>query len=182
MNHRSLAFRVALCGISGALMVVIMTLGTLFPLATYLCPMAASLFLIPVVWEYGAASGGLLYAAVSILSMLLAPDREAAVLFVFLLGWYPVLRPKLQHIASAPLRVLLKAVLFNGAVCAAYGLLLFVLLSPDLLAEAEEATLPLLLGLLALGNLTFFLYDRCLLRVTDFYVFRLRRRLFSHSH
>ena len=181
MNHRSLSFRVAFCGVLGALMVALMLLGTLFPLATYLCPMAAGMLLIPVVWEYDDRTCALLYLAVSLLSLFLAPDKEAAALFVFLFGWYPVLRPRLQHISGRPLRIFLKAFLFNAAVCAAYAVLLFVLVSPDLWAEVERASVLFLAGLLLLGNLTFFLYDRCLLRATDFYVFRLRGKLFRHS-
>ena len=181
MNRRSLSFRVALCGILGALMTALMLAGTLFPLATYLCPMAAGMLLIPIVWEYDDRTCGLLYLAVSLLSLFLAPDKEAAVLFLLFFGWYPILRPRIQHISRKAPRVILKAVLFNGAVCAAYALLLFVLVSPDLWAEAETATVPLLIGLLALGNVTFFFYDRCLLRMTDLYVIRLRGKLFPHS-
>ena len=104
-----------------------------------------------------------------------------AVLFALLLGWYPILRPKLQHLRQRPLRIILKLVIFNLAICLVYALLLFVFTSPDLQAEATGYTLPLLMGTLVLGNVTFFVYDLLLARVSNLYVYRLRPKLFS-SH
>lgn len=176
------SFRVAFCGVMAGLMIALMLLGTLIPLSTYIAPMLAGALAVPVVWELGAGSGWLLYAAVSVLSLFLAPDKEAALLYVLLLGWYPVLRPRLQHIARRPLRVAVKLALFNLALCAVYALLFFVLVSPDLQAEAAEWTVPLLAGMLALGNVTFLVYDLLLARLTDRYVTRLRPRLFFHPH
>ena len=70
MNDRKV-FRVAFCGVMAGLMAAVMLLGTLIPLSTYICPMIAGALAIPVVWELGAGSGWLLYAAnpVSILEV-----------------------------------------------------------------------------------------------------------------
>ena len=176
------AFRVAFCGVMVGAMAALMLVGTLIPLSTYIAPMLAGALAVPVVWELGAGSGWLLYAAVSLLSLFLAPDKEAALLYVLLLGWYPVLRPKLQHITRRPLRLAAKLVLFNAAICAVYALLLFVFVSPDLQTEAETWTGPLLAGMLVLGNGTFLLYDQVLARLTDRYVTKRRPKLFSHPH
>lgn len=175
-------FRVAFCGVMAGLMAALMLLGALIPLSTYLCPMLAGALVIPVIWELGEGSGWLLYLAVSALSMILASDKEAALLYVLLLGWYPVLRPRLMHITKRPLRVIVKLMLFNAAVCAVYALLLFVFVSPDLQAEAADWTALLLAGMLFLGNVTFLVYDLLLARLTDRYVTRLRPKLFSRPH
>ena len=176
------SFRVAFCGVMAGLMVALMLLGTLIPLSTYICPMLAGALAVPVVWELGKGSGWVLYAAVSVLSLILAPDKEAALLYVLLLGWYPVLRPGLMRITRRPVRILVKLLLFNAAVCAVYALLLFVFVSPDLQTEAAEWTGGMLLGMLFLGNLTFLVYDQLLARLTDRYVTRLRPKLFYHPH
>lgn len=173
--------RVAFCGLSAALMLVVMLLGTAVPLSTFLCPGIAGALSIPVLWEFGARSGMLLYAAVSILSLILAPDKEAAFLFVFLLGWYPILRPKLQHIPRKPLRALVKWVIFAAAICAVYALLLFVFTMPELTAEAADWTLPILVAMLLLGSATFLCYDILLGRLQLLYVARLRPKLFSRK-
>ncbi|MFR6378847.1 MAG: hypothetical protein ACLUNZ_02485 [Evtepia sp.] len=100
MLKNRMSFRVAFCGILAALMTVIMLAGPLIPTMTYVAPAAAGVFLIPVVWEFGGKAGGLLYAAVALLAFFLAPDKEAALCFVLLFSWYPVARPKLQHILA----------------------------------------------------------------------------------
>lgn len=172
--------RVALCGVLAALMLVVMLFGTMIPLSTYACPALAGAISIPVIWELGAKPGCLLYLAVSILSLFMSPDKEAAFLFLFLLGWYPILRPKLQHLTKKPVRVVVKLAIFNLAICLVYALLLFVLTMPDLQAEAAHWTGLLLSGMLLLGNVTFLLYDLMLSRMTDLYVYRLRPKLFPH--
>ena len=175
------SIRVAFCGLSAALMLVVMLLGTMVPFSTFLCPGIAGALSIPVLWEFGLRPGMLLYAAVSILSLILAPDKEAAFLFVFLLGWYPILRPKLQPIRKRPLRGVVKWVIFAVAICAVYALLLFVFTMPELTAEMEEWTLPILTGLLLLGSVTFLCYDILLGRLQLLYVARLRPKLFSRN-
>jgi len=176
---RSQASRqMALCGITAALMIVVMLLGSILPLSTYSCPMLAGALTIPVLWELGGRMSGLLYLAVSLLSILMAPDKEAVFLFVFLLGWYPIARPKLQHIRLKPARWAVKLVIFNAAALVTYAFLLFVLTMPDLQADFADWTVLLAAGFLALGNVTFVLYDILLGRLTDFYVLKLRPKLF----
>ena len=146
MLKNRMSFRVAFCGILAALMTVIMLVGPLIPTMTYVAPAAAGVFLIPVVWDFGGKAGGLLYAAVALLAFFLAPDKEAALCFVLLFGWYPVARPKLQHIRQKPVRLVVKLALFNAALLAIYALLLFVFVMPDLQQEAQSWTALLLVA------------------------------------
>ena len=171
--------KTALCGITAALMIVVMMMGSLLPLATYACPMLAGALIIPIVWEMGSRTGGLVYLAVSLLSILMAPDKEAVFLFVFLLGWYPIARPKLQHIRNKVVRWIVKLVLCNLAAVLTYTFLLFVLTMPDLQAEFADWTILFLAGFLLLGNVTLVLYDMVLGRLGDFYVRKIRPKLFS---
>ena len=177
MRNR-LSFRLSLCGILAALMIAIMLLGTMIPATTYICPALAGVLLIPVVWEFGFRTGGLLYLAVALLSLFLTPDKEAGLFFVLLFGWYPLLRPKLQHIRRKLPRVILKLALFNLSLVAIFALLLFVFVMPDLQADAQTWTGLLLVGMLLLVNVTFLIYDTLLARVSDLYVCRLRPKLF----
>lgn len=180
MNHTT-SGRVAFCGVSAGLMLAVMLLGNVLPMATFVCPAAAGMFLIPAAREYGPRTGLLLYLAVAVLSLILCSDKEAAFFFLFLLGWYPVVRTKLQHIQKRPPRVALKLVLFNAAICLIYAILLFVLTIPDLQAAFSSRTPLLLIVFLVLGNMTFLVYDLCLARISDLYFYRLRPKLF-HRH
>lgn len=179
MRNRT-SFRVAFCGVLAALMVVIMLLGTMIPATEYLCPALAGVLIIPVVWEFGGKSGSLLYAAVALLSLILAPNKEAALFFVLLFGWYPLARPRLQHLKAKALRVVLKLVLFNAALAAIFALLLFVLISPEVVRQAADWTGPVVAAMLVLGNAAFLIYDVLLARLSDWYVYRLRPKLFPH--
>ena len=85
MRNR-LSFRVAFCGVLAALMIAVMLLGTMIPTTTYICPALAGVLLLPVVWEFGFRTGALLYLAVALLSLILSPNKEAALFFVLLFG------------------------------------------------------------------------------------------------
>ena len=177
MRNRT-SFRVALSGVLAALMVVVMLLGTLIPGTTYLCPALAGAFLVPVVWELGVRNGGLAFAVVSLLSLFLAPDKQAALFFVLLFGWYPLLRPSLQRMRQKAVRWVVKFLLFNLALAAIALVTVFVLGLPLFGAEEKNGTVLVLVGMLVLGNIAFQLYDLLLGRLGDWYVMRLRPKLF----
>lgn len=172
MLHRK-NHSIALCGILGAMAVAIMMLGGLVPFATFCCPVLASLVLLPALDACGAGMSVGLFAVIGTLSLILAPDKESAFLFVFL-GYYPILKPALERVRRRPVRAACKLVCFNAAVCAMYGLLLGVIGMPSLTAEYQAYSRWMLAGLFALGNVTFLLYDLLLDRVGKLYQVRLR--------
>ena len=159
--------QIALGGILAALAVVLLTLGGVIPVGTYVAPMLASLPLIVLLTELprGLCLGW--YAVVAILGATLCPDKETAFVFVFL-GWYPVARPTLDRLPRLP-RIAAKLLVFNLAVAALYALLILVFRLEALVNEAKETGLALLLSLLAMGNGTFLLYDLLLKRLTFVY-------------
>lgn len=71
--HNRPSFRVSFCGILAALMVALMLFGTMIPTATYICPALAGILIIPVVWEFGFRTGGVLYVAVALLMSVFGP-------------------------------------------------------------------------------------------------------------
>ena len=125
MRKRGAAARMALCGVLAALAVALMFLGGTVPFASIACPVLASLVLIPVYCECGWKWGLLWYAAVAALAALLAPEKEAAVLFVFF-GYYPMLRKLIGRLRVRAAAWVVKLVYVNAAVFAAYGLMLYV--------------------------------------------------------
>ena len=152
------AFSVALGGVTAALAVVIMSLGGLIPVATFVCPMLCMLLLCIVVMKCGRRIGWAWYGAVAILSMLLAPDKEAAAVFLFL-GYYPIIKRKLD---ALKLRWALKLLVFNAAIGLMYFVLLRLVGMEQLAQEYEQLGIAMTAILLLLGNMTFFLLDRLL--------------------
>ena len=86
--------------------------------------------------ECGARPAWTAYAAASVLGVLLVPDKETALFFVALLGYYPLVKPWFDRLRPAVLRVGAKLLLCNGAVAVLYGVLL--LLFP--VAESEAVS------------------------------------------
>ncbi|MCI6851679.1 MAG: hypothetical protein MR883_09255 [Clostridiales bacterium] len=152
------AGQMALGGVLGALAVVIMSLGTLIPVMTYVCPMACALLLEAVRLTCGQRVAWAWYGAVALLGLLLSPDKEAAALYAFM-GYYPIVKPKLD---GKKLSWLFKGVLFNGSIVLMYFFLLRILGIEALTEEFREMGGIMLAVLLLLGNVTFFLLDRLL--------------------
>ena len=173
--RRKRTAQLALAAVLCALAVTVMMLGGLIPAATFCCPMLAGFLTIPSLCECGAGMALCAWATISILSCLLGPDKEAAAIYLFL-GWYPVLRPKLEKLRQ-PLRFLLKLLIFNCAVIAVYSLLLFVLGLESLRAEFSDMGKIMLLVTLVLGNGIFILFDFVLPRLELLYRCRFRPHL-----
>ena len=77
-----------------------------------------------------------------------------------------MLRVRLNNIRRGVLRWMAKFGCFNAAVVVMYALLIVVLAPPELVQEFAAEGTPMLLALLALGNLSFWLCDRALTAIT----------------
>ena len=168
--------KIALCGMLGALSVVLLLIGSALQIGTYAAPMLAAFLLIPVLEDYGPRYALTLYATVSILAVLLVPETELAFFYVLVMGYYPVLRVKLNTLKNTVLRWVIKFVVFNAATVLVY-LLLFALLGPAVLDELLADGTAMLAVLLAAGNLSFWLCDRALAALTRYYHLVVRPRL-----
>lgn len=156
--RRTETYRIALCGVLAALALTIMAMGTLIPVATFVCPVLCMLILKLVLGICGRRLAVAWYGAVAILSLLLAPDKEAAAVFASL-GYYPILKPRLD---KTRLHLLWKVLYFNTVILLMYQLLIRLLGMDALAEEFREAGTVINLVTLLLGNVTFFLLDKLL--------------------
>ena len=160
-NQRK-SWAMAYCGIVAALCVALMLLGAVIPIAMFIAPAVAGFLIATVCVECGLQMALTAYAAVSLLALLFVPDKEVALIFTVLLGYYPLVKPKFERIRPALLRGVCKLLLCNGAVLAMYGLIYLLvpmgIISQELRTTAMAATLVTL----AMGNVAFLLYDRAL--------------------
>lgn len=157
-SKQSPAYVVALGGVLAALALVVMNLGTIIPVATFVCPMLSIVLLQVVLKICGSRIAWAWYGAVAVLSALMAPDKEAAAVFAFL-GYYPIVKPRLDR---RKLPWLWKALLFNGSILIMYWLLIHLLGLEALGEEFAEAGAAMTAIMLVLGNVIFFLLDRVL--------------------
>lgn len=162
--------RVALGGMVAALSVVLMLLTGVLPFLTYAVPAMAGMLMVVTVIECGRKWALMVYIAVSLLSLLLAPDKVAAFVFVFFLGYYPILKSVLEHIPTRFLEWLVKLVIFNVSITAAYIVMIYGLQMPDVMTEMGG--LGRFTGVVTLGlaNIVFVIFDKALTRVISFYM------------
>ena len=149
---------VALGGMLAAVAVVTMCMGGLVPIATYICPLLCCVLQYIVLALCGKRIAWTWYIVVSLLSVLLGPDKEAAAVFV-VLGYYPMLKPIFE---KWPLSWLWKLLLFNGAVAILYMFIMRLLGLADIMDEFAGFGVFGLAAMLVLGNVTFFLLDKLL--------------------
>jgi len=152
----------ALGGLMAALAVVIMSLGGMIPIATYVCCVLCMILCGVVLRFCGKRNALVWYVAVSILGLLLGTDKEAAALFAFI-GYYPVLKPFFER--KKVLGSICKVVFFNAVILTAYFLLIHLFGMAALMAEFSEMGIVGGVIMLVLGNATFLLFDRLLTKM-----------------
>lgn len=168
----------AVSGMMVALGTAVMLLGGVIPIATFCCPIAAGLTLLPLALDCGRVHALSGWAAISFLSLMLCPDKEAALLFMFL-GWYPVMKwPIEARIRRRGPRVLVKLMLWNLCVGGMYALIFYVLRLDQVLADYADVTRAMGVAMLLMGNVTMLLYDYVLMGYARIYIQRIRPRLF----
>ena len=150
--------KIALGGMLAAVAVVIMCLVGYIPVATYVCPMLCCATAFVVLRFCGKRIAWPWYAVVSVLALLMGPDKEAAIVFVAI-GYYPLMK---SWFDSHRLSVLLKLLYFKSAILLAYGMMIYLLGMQEVAAENMEFGVAGLMIILLLGNITFLLLDRLL--------------------
>ena len=167
--------KIAFGGLVAALCLTCMFLTGLIPFATYALPAIAGVLLVAVVIELGKRWAFLVYVAVSLLSVLLAPDLEAKLLFILFFGYYPIIKCVIEKLPRKPIRWVLKLAVFNIAAIGGYLLAVYVFLLPVESMDWIGVSLPLVL--LLFGNAVFVIYDYAITSLTSVYVFRVQPRL-----
>lgn len=158
---RNQAKNMAFCGVMAALAVVIMCMGTLIPLATFVCPVICMLILGFVLKMTDKKMAWAWYASVAILSALLAPDKEAAAVVAFL-GYYPIIKRSFERLRFS---FVLKLVYFNAVIFAMYGILIYLFGMDQILAEFAEIGKIMTVVTLLLGNICLIFVDLLLTRL-----------------
>ncbi len=175
MKNKS--FRVAFCGLISALSLVLMISTSVVPAATYAFPCFAGFLLTAVVVEFGEKWALAAYAAVSVLSLFLAGDKEAVVYFIGFLGFYPIVKSFIERLRSKAVQYVIKYALFTVSMIGAFTVCKFVLAIPD-----EEFTVMgfyIPWAFLIAAEAVFFVYDRCVSILVFRYITSIRGKIFK---
>lgn len=172
--------RIAFGGVITALCLAVMFLSGIFPFAEYAIPAIAGMFLVALVVDFGQKTAWICWGAVSLLSLIIVPNKEAALLFVCLFGPYPILKSSLEKLRSRTAEHIGKLAFFNLTVIGSYLLLIYAFGMVEVLDDMVLFGIPMvwnLLLLLGLGNLAFLLYEYVLTGMISTYLQIIRPRL-----
>ncbi len=169
-NSKKISYKVSLGGIVSALCLVMMFLTAVIPPLNITLPLFAGMLISVVAIEISHSWAFVTYVVVSVLSFFLTPDKEAAIFFAVLFGYYPILKDVTEKIKFKPFQWIIKIIIFNAAIVIIYQLTVKLLGTVDLIEEFGFMKQYMLPALLLIFNFILILYDVTLGMVKDAYV------------
>lgn len=170
-----ISLKVSLGGLIAALGLALMFMTTLIPVSTYAFPVFAGILLVVAVIELGYGFSLLIYVVTAVLSFLLVPDKEAALMYAVFFGFYPVLKSLIERIPGKPVQYIVKYLLFNVCIIAAFFIAVNLLSIPKDSYNFFGLNMPLIL--LVLANAFFIVYDICITRIVTVYLLKWHDKL-----
>ncbi len=162
--------KVALGGAVAALGLVLMFLTAIIPFGTFAFPTFAGMLLVVIVIEIGYGFSVAVYTVTAVLSFLLVPDKEAALIYTAFLGFYPIIKSLIERLPNKAMQIVIKLILFNACMIGAFFIAINLLSIPKESFNLFGVYLPYVF--LILGNFAFLLYDFCITRVVTIYLFK----------
>ena len=159
--------KLAFSSLMAALGVAFMYVGALFEVLDMSTAAIASICVTLVLTELGGRHAWLTYAVTGVLSLLLLPQKFAAVLFVGFLGFYPMAKSFFERKFRGWRCLVLKILLLNVCTC------LMLLAVRYVMTEALWFEIMTLI----LANIVFVVYDVALTRLLRAYVLVWRKKL-----
>lgn len=159
---RKLAVSAMFTAISTAICIIASFLPTLSVSLVAIAGIAASIVLIECGYKYSF----LVYIASSVLVLLLAPDKEIAVIYAMMFGHYPMLQSIMNRIGSSFWRWFVKVITANIMLVLLWLVITYVLGISEYTGAGEFFVIA------GLYNFAFVLYDICLKRLMRLYIIK----------
>lgn len=158
----------AIGGIVAALSLVLMISVAVIPFLTYALPALAGALIIFIVVEIDKKWAFGVYATVAILGMILVPDKEVAVMYLALFGYYPIFKALIESKFPIVVEWIIKILSFVLTMAGSYYLMMkFMGVTIDETEEWGVMAYPILLGM---GAFAFILYDVALTKMISLYI------------
>ncbi|GHV47215.1 hypothetical protein FACS189499_04340 [Clostridia bacterium] len=161
MNKKNTSFNVAYCGIMCALAVIVM-FAALIPGLVYVAPSVAGFMVWTVSSQISPKWGWLCFFASAVLIFILVPQFEANCYYIALLGYYPLLRDVFMKLKNRAVRFLVKMIVFNVTVVAAFKVTCAILGTDAMLEGLDWFGEFAVYALWAMANIAFLSYDYAL--------------------
>lgn len=164
-----ISYIVSLCGIMCGLALALMFVLGMIPMFEYISSAMAGILIWVIRDRLGVKYGLVSYLAVGLLCLLITPNYEASMMYLFLLGYYPILREYFQKIRLKILRIMSKLAVYAVGAVSAYMILIYVFGLAELLDDMDDFGKYGSIVLLGFGALAFLMYDRFLGLFDPFY-------------
>lgn len=175
--RKNSTFRVALGGVVTAAAIALMFLGSIIPFATFASPAIAGFCVLYFCLEFNKPTALAVYFSISALALLLVPDKEQALLFTCVFGFYPIIKQLIEAKTKKSLSVALKFLVFNASVFLLYYAVVRLFSLDIIMNEMRGYSIWMLAAMLVMGNVAFYFYDILLTRVSFLYFAKIRPRL-----
>ncbi|MBQ9461013.1 MAG: hypothetical protein IJU51_03730 [Clostridia bacterium] len=149
--------KIAYSGLITAFSAVMMIFSNFVPNVLFSFPALAGIVIYTLSFVSGSGYALISYAAVSIISLFLCGNKAVSVCFILFLGYYPILKKRLEKLKIKVISFIIKLLVFNAAAVSAYFIMLLVFSSPVFTKWVNESWVTVLL-LIAL-NIIFLIYD-----------------------
>ena len=164
-----------------AMSVAMMFLGSLIETLDLSMAALASFFCIFAVIELGTAYSWMIFAVTGILTVILMPQSMVGWFYILFFGYYPILKEKIEKL-KAPVAWLIKIIILNISLVISIVFASLVFYGGNMfdtfvmMFGAEDWGIYAAIGIYALVNVVFVVYDVALTRLISVYLFRLRHR------
>ena len=174
---KKVSYKVSLGGIISALSLSLMFLTGFMPFLVYLIPALTGAMLIIVYVEINAKWAFFTYVSVAVLCLFITPDKEAGLLYILLLGYYPLIKMFIEKISNKVLEWIIKLVIYNTLIVIYYQIVIRVVVGSDLADEIGEWGKYGAFIFLGMTNIVFILYDVAVSRLKDLYIKWFRKKI-----
>lgn len=162
--------RIALGGILGALAVICLFLAVVLPTNRLAFYALSSFFSSIVIIESGLKAGWLFFAATTLLSAIIIPDKVGVVPYVIFFGIYGIIKFYIERLNKIVLEYLLKYIYFN--LCVVFAIIMI----KQFFVQSISVAIPWWAVILAL-EVIFFIYDYVYTLFIAYYRNKLKSRL-----
>lgn len=174
---KKVSYKVSLGGIISALSLFFMFLTGFMPLLVYLIPALTGAMLLIIYVEINTKWAFFTYVSVALLSLFITPDKEASLLYIMFLGYYPLLKMFIEKIGNSLFRWLIKLIIYNVMIIIYYQIIIRVVANIDLVQEMDEFGKYGAFIFLSMTNVVFIVYDIAVSRLKDLYIKWFRKKI-----
>jgi len=180
-NKKNMTKKIALSAILSALGVIFLAIGSLIEVLDLSSAAIAGFVIVIAVIEFGGHYPVMMYFVISVISVLVAPNKYPALFFIFFGGFYPIFKAYIDRFHYIVAWVV-KFSLFNiilAVLILAVNFLTRIEILPSFESFDEDSLYNFLRNfkiiVFVVANFAFLLYDIAMTRIINLYIIKIRK-------